>query len=143
LIFDDGDFEESWNLTVNVGSYLVFSATGNLGMSQNTTQDYDWHWDINAGEVPPGNQTIIALVTGVSGENDTTDNALATWIILTIAGDLNGDLTVDIYDAIILAGSFNSISGKQNWNSDADINIDGIVDIYDAIILAGNYGRTA
>lgn len=58
-----------------------------------------------------------------------------------LSGDLNGDNIVDIYDAIILAGAFNSHLGSPNWNPNADINSDGTVDIYDAIILAGHYGQ--
>ncbi len=54
-------------------------------------------------------------------------------------GDVNGDGTVDIYDAIILSGAYNSKPGYGNWNPSADINKDGIVDIYDAIILASYY----
>jgi len=58
-------------------------------------------------------------------------------------GDVNGDGTVDIYDAIILANAYNRERGNAKWNVNADINGDGIVDIYDAILLANNYGKTA
>jgi hypothetical protein len=58
---------------------------------------------------------------------------------VTIPGDINGNFTVDIFDAIILAGAFNSKPGDHNWNPNADINGDGIVDIFDAIILAGHF----
>jgi parallel beta-helix repeat protein len=59
-----------------------------------------------------------------------------------ILGDVNGDRTVDIYDAILLASAYGSGLGSPNWNAAADINGDNIVDIYDAIILANNYGKT-
>jgi parallel beta-helix repeat protein len=58
-----------------------------------------------------------------------------------LRGDLNFDGSVDIYDAIILAGAFNSIPGSPNWNPNADINGDNIVDIYDAIMLAGHFNQ--
>jgi hypothetical protein len=58
-------------------------------------------------------------------------------------GDINLDGTVDLYDAIMLAGTFNSRPGSPTWNTSADLNGDNVVDIYDAIILAGNYGKTA
>jgi hypothetical protein len=61
---------------------------------------------------------------------------------LTIPGDIKGDFVVDIYDAIMLAGAYNSVPTSFNWNANADINNDNVVDIYDAIILAGNYGKT-
>jgi parallel beta-helix repeat protein len=60
-----------------------------------------------------------------------------------IYGDVNGDRTVDIYDAILLANAYGSGPGSPNWNAAADINADNIVDIYDAILLANNFGKTA
>jgi hypothetical protein len=61
----------------------------------------------------------------------------------TSGGDVNGDGTVDIYDAIMLAHAYNSRMGDSNWDPNADINSDWTVDIYDAILLANNYGKTA
>jgi nitrous oxidase accessory protein NosD len=61
---------------------------------------------------------------------------------LPLQGDVNGDLTVDKYDAIMLSDAFGATPGMPNWNSNADINGDNVVDIFDAIILAKNYGKT-
>jgi hypothetical protein len=60
---------------------------------------------------------------------------------VTIPGDVNGDYTVDIYDAILLAGCFSSHPSSPHWNPNTDINGDNIVDLYDAIILAGHYNQ--
>jgi hypothetical protein len=60
-----------------------------------------------------------------------------------LQGDINKDLIVDLYDAIILAGAYNSSPSNPNWNSSADLNSDNVVDIYDAITLANNFGKTA
>ena len=68
------------------------------------------------------------------------NNASYSWY--RIPGDVNGDGTVDIYDAILLAAAFNSTPGSRNWNPNADINGDGVVDIYDAIILAAHFGQS-
>jgi hypothetical protein len=57
----------------------------------------------------------------------------------TIAGDINGDGTVNILDAIILANAFLTKPGDPNWNPNADINSDGVVNILDAIILANHF----
>jgi len=43
-----------------------------------------------------------------------------------------------VYDAIILAGAFNSRPGGSNSTANADINGDNVVDICDVIIL-GNH----
>jgi hypothetical protein len=61
---------------------------------------------------------------------------------IELVGDLNFDGTVDIFDAIMLAGSFGSTRGSPNYKPEADINNDGFVDIYDALLLAGNFGKT-
>jgi hypothetical protein len=58
-----------------------------------------------------------------------------------IAGDINGDSIVDIFDAILLANAYNSHMGSPTWNPNADINADTVVDIFDAIILANHYNQ--
>jgi hypothetical protein len=64
-------------------------------------------------------------------------------VMWRVGGDVNGDFTVDIYDAILLAGSYNATPQSPFWNGNADLNNDNTIDIYDAIILAVNYERTA
>jgi parallel beta-helix repeat protein len=58
-----------------------------------------------------------------------------------IEGDINNDLTVDIYDAILLSNAFGSTPVGPNWNPKADFNKNDVIDIFDAIVLAINYGR--
>lgn len=60
-----------------------------------------------------------------------------------LAGDVNNDGIVDIYDAIQLAIAFQAKPGQTNWNPDADLNADLIIDIYDAITVAINFGKLA
>jgi hypothetical protein len=50
-------------------------------------------------------------------------------------GDIKGDGTVDIYDAILLANNYNKNVSQGNLNGDS------MVDIYDAILLANNYNK--
>jgi len=58
-----------------------------------------------------------------------------------LAGDVNNDGTVDIYDAILLATAFQTKPGQTNWNPDADLNTDLVIDIFDAITVGTNYGK--
>ncbi len=97
--------------------------------------------ECNTTELDYGNYTLTAYCEPDPSESNTADNTCCCWIIITIPGDLNGDYAVDIYDAIRLAGSFNSNSAHSNWNVNADINNDLMVDIYDAIILANHYNQ--
>jgi hypothetical protein len=52
-----------------------------------------------------------------------------------ILGDINGDGTVNVLDAIVLASAFGSTPQDKNWNPLADLNDDGVVNILDAILL--------
>ncbi len=60
---------------------------------------------------------------------------------VTIAGDINGDGKVDIFDVIALGRSFGTAISNPNWNPNADLNADGTVDLLDAVILASNFGK--
>ncbi len=78
----------------------------------------------------------------VLGETDTGDNNMTDGlVVVTIPGDVNGDGSVSIYDAITFAWSFNSLPGSSSWNANADINGDNVVDVFDAILLSGNFGK--
>jgi hypothetical protein len=89
-----------------------------------------------------GNVTVSIAFDG-SNMTDAQKSGLQMMQYTPIPGDINGDGTVDVYDAILLAAAYGSTPGSSNWNPSADINGDGIVDIYDAIILAAHYGQTA
>jgi hypothetical protein len=77
------------------------------------------------------------------------NNASYTWP--RIPGDINGNGTVNILDAILLASMFGSHGpnydypgepASPNWNPNADLNGDNIVDMLDAILLANNFGQS-
>lgn len=60
-----------------------------------------------------------------------------------LAGDVNNDGIVDIYDAIQVAIAFQTKPGQTYWNPDADFNADLVIDIFDAITVALNFGKQA
>jgi len=61
-----------------------------------------------------------------------------------MAGDVNADGVVDIFDCVIVAIAFGSkISDPAPpWNPYADINNDGTVDIFDIVVVALHFGET-
>ena len=96
----------------------------------------------NTANTDMGNYTIGGYSEAVPGETSTSDNLLTGgWVVVTIPGDVKGDFIVDIFDAIMLAGTFNSVPQSPGWNPNTDINDDSSVDIYDAIILAGHFNQ--
>ena len=112
------------------------TALGSYEYKKNT-----FRWDTSG--VAFGNHTLVVYAEPVPNETCSSNKAVVGWTFITIAGDLNMDLSVDIFDAILLGGACCFDPASSNWNINADLNNDNVVDIYDALILASNYGKTA
>lgn len=124
----------------------AFASSSTIGEQQATlnpgeNKTLTFIWDTTGFSY--GNYAIEAVADTVSGETDTIDNTYIDGAVkVVIPGDVNGDGTVNILDAIKLAGAFGSVPGDSKWNPNADINGDGTVNILDAIKLAGNFGKS-
>jgi hypothetical protein len=140
-VMNKGDFAENFNVTsytnaTSIGTQTVFD------LSNGTSRAITFNW--NTTGLAYGNYTVSGHVWPVQGETDlANNNCTSECVVVTVPGDIKGDFTVDIYDALLLSGAYNSKPSSSNWNANADINGDNVVDIYDALILAGNYGKTA
>jgi parallel beta-helix repeat protein len=139
FVMSYGSYLEVFNATVYVNN-TVIGTVANVTLASDCSVILNFTWDTSG--LAYGNYTISAYVTPVPGQTDMTENTRAVSVYVGIPGDLNGDSTVDIYDAILLSAAFNSSPGSTNWNPNADINGDGIVDIYDAIIMAAYFGQS-
>jgi hypothetical protein len=136
---DFGVFSETFNVT----AYLNTTLVGTQMVTLASAEEAEVLFNNSTVNMTKGKYNVSATAGPVSGQTNTTDDSLSDGlVIVTIPGDINGDGTVDIYDAILLAAAFGSTPGSPNWNPNADIDGDGIVDIYDAIILASNYGQS-
>jgi hypothetical protein len=139
VVADDGQYTETFNVscyanTTSVGMQLV----SNLQAGCALVLTFSW----NTTGFGYGNYTLSAYAWPVPGETSVAKNTfIGGTVKVSIPADLNGDGTVDIYDAIILANAYNSRPVTSNWNPNADINSDNVVDIYDAIILANHYSQ--
>jgi len=56
--------------------------------------------------------------------------------------DVNHDLKVDIYDAVLFCGAYLSTPSDPRWNPLCDIAEPlGVIDIYDVVLMCGHYGE--
>jgi hypothetical protein len=99
---------------------------------------YDLTLKLPPSDVRIGNYTIY-----VSAYKDGYAATANKNFQVLLIGDINGDKTIDIYDAIIMGTAYGSKNGDPSWNPNADLNGSGEVDIYDAIILSTHFGETA
>jgi parallel beta-helix repeat protein len=127
---------ETFNLTLQIGKAIQEQVLSLMERNSTTLA-----FSLNVSGWAKGNYLLSVHASPVPGETDTTDNDYDGVLIVSILGDINGDFTADIYDAIILANAYNSKPTNSNWNPNADINGDSVVDIYDAIILANYYNQ--
>lgn len=134
-----GDFTETFNVTLYANTTVVgIQIMNNLPNGTSSFLNFAW----NTAGFAYGNYTISAYACPVPGETITADNNLTDGTeYVGIPGDINGDGTVNVLDAIILGNAFNSKPGDPNWNPNADINSDGIVNILDSVILGNHFGQ--
>jgi hypothetical protein len=75
-------------------------------------------------------------------DDDTGDNTrVEGCMLVTIAGDVDGDHDVDIFDVVKIASCYGTEKGQPGYVANYDINDDGKIDIFDVVIANGNYGQ--
>ncbi len=135
-----GNYGESFSLTSYVN--IAHSAP-----SQNIILDpfasNNITLNIDTTGLQKGRYLVCAYAWPVSGETNTADNTFIDgWVIVTIAGDVNGDQKVDMRDIGAMGRAFGATSTSPNWNSNADINDDLKIDMRDIGIAARNFGQS-
>ncbi len=139
-----------YNKITMYGDFVVNTMTPTtiqIGMQNRTlasgaSEIITFYWDTTGAT--KGNYTISANIDVALGENDTDNNELVDgWVLVTLAGDVDGDLDVDIFDIVTMSAAYGSSEGELRYAPNCDLNCDGKVDIFDIVIAAGNYGQTA
>ena len=137
-VMNQGNSTQTFSVNIYYNSTLM-TTLNFVGLAPDTNASATFEWSTIA--VTWGRYILSAQTPPLPYETDIADNAFVDGIIkVKIPGDINGDDTVDIYDALLAAAAFGSTPGDPNWNPAADLNGDGIVDIYDIITLAKYFG---
>jgi outer membrane protein assembly factor BamB len=135
---NQGNFTETFNVTVYANTTSAASQNVTLSSGNSTNITLTW----NTTGFVYGNYTINAYAWPVPGETNTANNNRTDGLtVVTIPGDLNGDLTVGLKDLVNLANAYGSRPGNPNWNANADIDSNGIVGLTDLVIMAMHYGQ--
>lgn len=136
---NQGNFTETFNLTVYCNMTAIETLSINLANGTSTVATFMW----NNTNFAYGNYTIKAYAEPVPEETETADNTLIDGeIILSIPGDIEGDGDVDIYDVVRIASIYGVKKGDPRYNADLDVNYDEKIDLYDIVIAASHYGES-
>ncbi len=139
-ILNYGVCTDPHNITVYANTTTIASQYVVLTSRNSTTITFTW----NTTAFAKGNYTISVIAETVPCETDTGDNTyIDGTVLVTIPGDVNGDRTVDIFDAILLSTHFGHTKPWEHPDIDpnVDINSDGSIDIIDAVSIAFYYGQ--
>ena len=136
---NQGECEETFNVTLYANTTQINQTQITLASGASATITFTW----NTTGYAKGNYTVGAHATPLPGETDTYDNThIDGTILVTIAGDVNGDGIVDIFDLNIAGKAYGSFAGDPRYSPEADINSNGHVDMRDIMVIARNYGKT-
>jgi len=133
---NQGDMNETFNVDLFANETLIESTTVTLANGTTTQLTLSW----NTASVEKGRYSMRAEASSVPYEIETADNVCRDGIVtVTMQGDVNGDLTVDINDLIILTEAYGLTSASPSWNPNADINKDSKINVLDLLLLGENY----
>jgi hypothetical protein len=134
---NQGDFNETFTVTAYANLTVIDSAVVNdLTPDSNTTLTLTWDTTAFA----KGNYTISAYATPVPSETDTIDNTFIDGsVLVTIAGDANGDRTCDMADISMMIDAFMTTPGNAKWDPNCDVNDDDSVDMADISIAIDHF----
>jgi parallel beta-helix repeat protein len=125
------------SVTLYINAVAFASKTVMLA-SGRTAVVFEW----NTTSCAIGAYTIAALVTPVRNEEDTADNGLTYGsIVVSIAGDVDGDFNVDLVDIVGITCIYGYQIGNAHFKANSDLDGDGIIGIFDVVKCVRHYGQ--
>jgi parallel beta-helix repeat protein len=135
---NQGDYAETFNITVYANTTVIQTKTLTLTSGNSTTITFTW----NTSGFAKGNCTISAVADTVPGETETEDNnSTDGWVTVTIPGDVDGDFDVTILDVVKITGIYALKQGDLGFNPNSDIDNDGVITILDVVACTTHYGQ--
>jgi parallel beta-helix repeat protein len=133
-----GDFLEGFNVTLYANATAIVTQTVTVASGKATIIALLW----NTAGFAYGNYTITAYAWPVSGETNTANNnGTRGSVIVTISGDVDGNLRVDMTDVMLILSAFGSSVGQPRYIANADIDGSLQIDMTDIMIALSNFGQ--
>jgi parallel beta-helix repeat protein len=137
-VTNQGDFTETFNITVYANTNLIETKQVTLTSGHFTTIAFTW----NTVGFAKGNSTIWAYAWPVMGETHTEDNTFVDgWVYVGLVGDVNTDGYVGIDDIFTIAYHFGAEAGSPTYDPNLDINDDGYIGVDDIFTTATHFGN--
>jgi len=134
-----GSFPQTFSVTVYINTTVTQTQLVTLAVGNSTILRFY----LDTTDFAYGNYTISAYAAPVPDETDTDNNTYINgMVLLTIAGDVDGDRDVDMFDFGTFAYHYATVTGDPRYLPEADFDNDGDVDMFDFGTLAANYGSS-
>jgi hypothetical protein len=109
-------------------------------LANGTATTLTFYWNTTGFAI--GTYTISVYAEHILGEIDTIDNELGFGFVrVTISGDVDGDLDVDIYDIVRICIYYGLKAPPPLPDPNCDIDGDGDIDIFDVVAACAHYGE--
>jgi len=134
---NQGNLTQAFDITIYANTSIIQTLSIYLTNGSSTTRTITW----NTTGWNKGAYTLKAFVTIVSAETDTTDNTFIYGTIkVTVPGDVDGDMDIDIYDIVRISSAYGAKKGEPRYYANADIDSNDEINIYDVVIATSRYG---
>jgi len=134
-----GHANEIFTVDCYVNTTLIGSENVSLGYKGSTVIVFSW----NTSSFAYGTYVISANASAVPDElpvNLADNTYINGAVLVTMAGDIDGDGDVDMFDFGAFAQAYATSVGDENYNVACDFDGDGDVDMFDFNVFVGNYG---
>jgi len=142
---NQGDYTESFNVTVYANTTIIETKT-NITLTSGNTTNITFIW--NTTGFAKGNYTIKAVANPLLGETDTDDNTRTDgWVIVAMVGDISSDIPgvpdgkVDMVDMYEVAKRFGLNYPDPRFVANFDVDGDNKIDMVDMWIVSKEFGK--
>lgn len=137
---NQGDYIETFDVTVYANASAVGTYSGyTLASGASAILSFTW----NTSDFAYGSFVMSAEAAVVPYETDKTDNAYTgATVAVTVRGDVNGDLKVDMLDVTRITGIYGFKADNPEFDVNCDMDYDCEITILDAVTCASHYGET-